>query len=66
MKLIKEGIAKEIPARLVAEYKAQGWQEIQPAKEPEQEQETAQETEPEQEPEQEQEKPKRGRGKKEA
>lgn len=50
MKLIKEGIAKEIPARLVAEYKAQGWQEIQPAKEPEQEQE----------------KPKRGRGKKEA
>lgn len=64
MKLIKEGIAKEIPANLVAEYKAHGWQEIQPAKEPEQEQETAEETE--QEPEQEQEKPKRGRSKKEA
>ena len=55
MKLIKEGIAKEIPAHLVAEYKAQGWREIKrPAKEPKQE--------PEQEPE----KPKRGRGKKEA
>lgn len=52
MKLIKEGIAKDIPAHLVAEYKAKGWREIvQPAKEVE--------------PEQKQEKPK-SRSKKEA
>lgn len=52
MKLIKEGIAKEIPAHLVAEYKAKGWHELatkQPAKEPDKE------------PEQKQEKPKRSK-----
>lgn len=54
MKLIKEGIAKEIPAHLVAEYKAKGWREILPAvKQPAKE--------PEKEPEQIQEKPKRSK-----
>ena len=32
MKLIKEGIAKEIPEKLVADHKAKGWKELKPAK----------------------------------
>lgn len=28
MKLIKEGVAKTIPAHLEAEYKAQGWRPV--------------------------------------
>lgn len=60
MMLIKEGIARTIPARLIAEYKAQGWREILPdAPEAETEAENAAEADA-----QEAEKPKRGRSKK--
>lgn len=58
MMLIKEGIARTIPAHLAAEYKAQGWREILPD-EAKTEAENA--TEPDAP---EAEKPKRGRSKK--
>ena len=32
MKMIKEGVAKNIPEKLIPEYKKEGWKEVKPAK----------------------------------